>query len=73
MSDVEWQQIMTKAWLELWIESNERPAWLDWFGLYPAKASVNAAKTQLKAMNNHGLVVDIMDLKCWGFFMETKK
>ena len=57
MIEEQYRQTMTRAWLESWIENNEEPDWFDWFGMYPAKASVDAAKAQLTAMNEHGLVL----------------
>ena len=36
-----------------WIEEMEKPDWYSWFGFYPAKASVNAAKARLNAMDKN--------------------
>jgi hypothetical protein len=51
MNEIDYMLTMRRAWLEMWIEENEKPAWFDWLGFYPAKSSVNAAKAQLKAMD----------------------
>ena len=61
MREVEFGQILTRAWLESWIERNEKPDWLGWFGLYPAQASVKAAHDLLNAMNEYGLLIDVKD------------
>jgi len=47
---------MTRAWLESWVENNGRPNWHNWFGLYPHKKSVDAAKALLKAIDNNLVV-----------------
>ena len=56
MDEIGYRLAMTRAWLEMWIEENEKPDWFDWFGFYPAKSSVNAAKAQLKAMDNNVVI-----------------
>lgn len=61
MDEITLQQSLIRGRLEWWIENNEKPNWFSWFGFYPAKASVNAAKAQLKAMTQYGLVVSTMD------------
>ena len=61
MREVEFGQILTRAWLESWIERNEKPDWLAWFGLYPAQASVKAAQALLNAMDEYGLLIDVKD------------
>lgn len=65
MTEIEHRTAMTRAWLESWIELNQKPDWLDWLGLYPAKASVHAARCQLTAMN-YGVDITIED--CVGIF-----
>jgi hypothetical protein len=60
MTEIDYMLTMRRAWLEMWIEENEKPAWFDWFDFYPAKSSVNAAKAQLKAMDQ-GLEISTKD------------
>jgi hypothetical protein len=50
MNDIEFRQGLTISRLEAWIKEHERPPWLSWLGSYPAEASVNASKAQLKAL-----------------------
>jgi hypothetical protein len=50
MNDIEFRQDLTISRLEAWIKEHERPPWFSWLGIYPAEASVNASKAQLKAM-----------------------
>jgi hypothetical protein len=52
MNEIDFQIRISRKRLEHFIKENEKPAWLDWFGLYPAKSAVNASKVQLKAMND---------------------
>ena len=47
---IETRQKSTIQTLELWIKLYEKPKWFYWFGLYPAMASVEASKAQLKSM-----------------------
>jgi hypothetical protein len=61
MTEIDYMLTMRRAWLEIWIEENEKPSWFDWFGFYPAKSSVNAAKAQLKAMDQ-GLEISTKDV-----------
>jgi len=61
MNEIEFRQLLTRARLEWWIEKNERPNWMAWFGLYPAQASVKAAKVQLKAMSDFGLIISELE------------
>ena len=61
MDEIEFHQNLIRGRLEWWIRKNEQPNWFSWFGFYPAQASVNAAKAQLKAMDKYGLIVSTMD------------
>ncbi len=53
MNENDFRDNCTRAWLECWIEEMEKPDWYSWFGFYPAKASVNAAKARLNAMDKN--------------------
>lgn len=61
MNEIEYMQNLTRGRLLWWIEKHEKPDWYDWLGLYPARASVEAAKAQLKAMDEFGLLIDVKD------------
>jgi hypothetical protein len=50
MEEIEARQKSTIKLLELWIKQYEKPRWFNWLGLYPAMASVEASKAQLKSM-----------------------
>lgn len=41
------QTVHREQWLN-WIKKLERPKWFEWFGLYPARASVEAVKAYIK-------------------------
>ena len=56
MSQYEHRAALTRGWLESWVDQFGKPDWYDWFGLYPSKASVDAAKALLKAMDNNIVV-----------------
>ncbi|MBL4886748.1 MAG: hypothetical protein JKY95_19755 [Planctomycetaceae bacterium] len=56
MSELEFRVAIHREWLESWVENNEKPDCYDWLGFYPAKASVDAAKAALKAMDNNIVV-----------------
>lgn len=47
-SDIEFRKETTVKRLKSWIKHHKRPNWLAWFGLYPAKASVDAAEEMLR-------------------------
>ena len=56
MEEIEMRGALIEAWLTSWVEANEKPDWFAWFGCYPHKSSVNAAKAQLKAIK-YGLTI----------------
>ena len=47
---------LIRGWLESWVDQHRRPKWYSWFGCYPKKQSVAAAKALLEAMDNNILV-----------------
>jgi len=61
VNEIEFRQNLTRSRLQWWIEKNEKPDWFAWFGFYPAQESVRAAKDQLKAMDDYGLVVSELE------------
>lgn len=59
MEELEFRDALTRAWLACWVKEMERPDWFDWFGFYPAKASVNAAKARLRAMDANLVITQV--------------
>ena len=60
IDEMQLKDSLMRAWLMSWIENHEKPNWYRWFGFYPAKSSVDAAKSQLKLMDE-GLILDFRD------------
>jgi len=58
MNEIEQRQSIARARPVSWISEQEKPVWMSWFGLYPARSSVEAAKCQLRAMG-YGLMMSI--------------